>query len=98
MMALADAVPPLPSSTVTVTWTGPSCCPAVQRVDRLVALASVPEGAVHRYVRLSPSGSVAVAVSVQLRPTSTVAGSQTACTVGGRLGGASGGGGAAAGG
>ena len=41
-VTVAGAVPPLPSLTVTVTCTGPSCCGAVQTVWRSAGFASVP--------------------------------------------------------
>ena len=65
---------PLPSFTVTVTGTVPSCCGAVHNVCRSAGVASVPCGVVQRYVSMSPSGSLAVAVTVEFRPTSTVHG------------------------
>src|SRR5436190_14266911 len=101
MFTVSDAVPPLPSFTVTVTGTVPSCCGAVQSVCRSAGLASVPVGTVQRYVSVSPSGSRASAVQVELFPTSTVIGSHVAFTVGGRFcctGGAGGGGGGGGGG
>ena len=94
MVTLADAVPPRPSFTVTVTGTGPTTIGAVHGVCRLVGLVSEPELAVHRYARGSPSGSWASAETVETLPTSTVHGSHAARTVGGRL--AGGGGGTAA--
>src|SRR5207247_8293771 len=98
MFTVSDAVPPLPSFTVTVTGTVPSCCGAVHSVWRSAGFASVPLGVVHRYVSTSPSGSRASAVQVELFPTSTVIGSHVAFTVGGRFAGAGVGGGAAGGG
>src|SRR5207247_8733964 len=85
MLTVSDAVPPLPSFTVTVTGTVPSCIGAVHNDWRSEGFASVPVGAVHRYVRTSPSGSRASAVTVELLPSSTVHGSHYSLTVGGRL-------------
>src|SRR5437773_7830104 len=93
MVVDAFAVPPLPSSTVTVIWTGPGCCGAVHPLCRSVGFASVPLGAVHRYLSVSPSGSCASAVTVAFPPTWTEHGSQRALTVGGRLMAGGGGGG-----
>src|SRR5947207_1072892 len=98
MFTVSDARPPLPSSTVTVTGTGPSWFGAVHSVCRSAGEASEPVGAVQRYVSTSPSGSRASAVHVELFPTSTVIGSQVALTVGGRFCGAGAGGGAGGGG
>src|SRR5207247_9849541 len=98
LFTVSAAVPPLPSFTVTVTGTDPSCCGAVQSVCRSAGLASVPVGTVHRYVSGSPSGSCPVAVTVELLPISTVHGSHCARTVGGRFCGAGGGGGGGGGG
>src|SRR5262245_56944611 len=90
MFTVSDAVPPLPSFTVTVTGTVPSVFGAVHSVERSAGLASVPLGVVQRYVNVSPSGSCASAVTVELRPTSTVHGLHCARTVGGRFCGAGG--------
>src|SRR6185436_17555756 len=98
MLTVACAVPPLPSLTVTVTGTVPSCCGAVHSVDRSAGFASVPVGVAQRAVSVSPSGSCPVAVSVQLCPTWTLGGVQTAVTVGGGFGAAAGGGGGGGGG
>src|SRR5438477_6144159 len=98
ILTVSEAVPPLPSFTVTVTGTVPSCCGAVQSVCRSAGLASVPVGEVQRYVSTSPSGSRASAVSVELFPTSTVHGSHCAFTVGGRFCGAGAGAGGGGGG
>src|SRR6266581_4565832 len=83
---------------VTVTGTLPSCCGAVQIVDRSAGCASVPIGAVQRYVTAQLVESCAVAVTVELLPTSTEHGLQSAftvrlCTGAGRGGGGGGGGG-----
>ena len=48
IVTVSLAVPPLPSLTVTVNGTGPTCIGAVHGVCRLVGLASVPAGVVHR--------------------------------------------------
>src|SRR5438552_12842511 len=98
MFTVSEAVPPLPSFAVTVTGTDPSCCGAVHSVCRSAGFASVPVGAVHRYVSVSPSGSCPVAVTVELFPISTVHGSHCARTVGGRFCGGGGGGGSGGGG
>src|SRR5688500_7589218 len=87
IVTFALAVPPLPSETETVHCTGPSCIGAVHGVCRSAGFESLPAGQLHLYVSASPSGSVASAVSVDVRPTSTVQGSQRATTVGGRLSG-----------
>src|SRR5687767_8650994 len=81
---------PLPSSTVTVSGTAPTCIGAVHGVWRSAGFANVPVGALQRYRSVSPSGSCASAEAVSWRPTSTVQGSQRAFTVGGRLAGAGG--------
>src|SRR5213080_5375842 len=67
--------------TVTVTGTDPSCCPAVHSVERSEGCASVPLGADQRYVTAQPIESVAVAVTVELRPTSTEHGLHSAFTL-----------------
>src|ERR1700680_409057 len=87
--------------TVTVTGTLPSCPGAVQIVCRSAGCASVPLGAVHRYVTAHPIESCAVAVTVDVFPISTVQGSHAAFTVRvctGAGGGGGGGGGGAGGG
>ena len=82
MLTVSDAV--LLSDgqvTVTVTGTLPSCCGAVHRVTRSAGCASVPLGAVHRYVTAQLIESCTVAVTVDVWPTSTVHGSHAALTV-----------------
>src|SRR3954469_8848094 len=101
MLTVSDAV--LLSDgqvTVTVTGTGPGCCPAVHVVERSAGCARVPVGAVQRYVTGQLIESVTVAVTVDVLPTSTVHGSHAALTVklctgagGGAAGGGGGGGG-----
>ncbi len=82
MLTVSDAV--LLSDgqvTVTVTGTLPSCCGAVQIVERSDGCASVPPGAVQRYVTEQLIESVTVAVTVDVFPTSTVHGSHAALTL-----------------
>src|SRR3954447_23157357 len=67
--------------TVTVTGTLPSCCGAVHVVERSEGCASVPPGAVQRYVTAQLIESVTVAVTVDVLPTSTVHGSHAARTL-----------------
>src|SRR5262245_48793472 len=89
--------------TVTVTGTDPGWGGAVHSVWRWVGLANVPLGAVHRYVTAHMIESITVAVTVELCPTCTEHGLQSALTVsvcvgGGGVGGAGGGGGGGGGG
>src|SRR5712664_2115845 len=103
MFTVSDAVLlSLGHVTVTVTGTVPSCCGAVHSVDRSEGCASVPVGADHREVTAQLIESCTVAVTVELLPTSTVHGLQSAFTVsvcsGGRTGGGGGGGAGAGGG
>src|SRR5207245_11625641 len=79
--------------TVTVTGTLPSCCGAVHSVCRSAGCASVPVGAVHRYLTAHPIESCTVAVTVELFPTSTEHGLQSAFTVSVCCGAGAGGGG-----
>src|SRR4051812_38788621 len=88
--------------TVTVTGTGPSWFGAVHSVERSAGCASVPAGALQRYVTAQPIELCAVALTVELFPTSTEHGLHSAFTVrvcagagagGGGGGGAGGGGG-----
>src|SRR5437773_874720 len=82
MFTVSDAVLlSLGQVTVTVTGTVPSCIGAVHSVCRSAGFASVPVGAVHRYVTAQPIESSAVAVTVELLPTSTVHGLHCAFTV-----------------
>ena len=82
MLTVSDAVLlSVGQVTVTVTGTLPSCCGAVQSVARSAGCASVPLGAVQRYVTAQPIESCTVAVTVDVLPTSTVHGSQAALTV-----------------
>lgn len=90
IVVVSEAVPPRPSSTVTVTGTGPSADGAVQVLVIWSLGLSVPVGAAQRYVRGSPSGSFALAVTVDVSPGATSQGSHIASTVGGRLAGGSG--------
>ncbi len=103
MLTVSDAVLlSVGQVTVTVTGTLPSCCGAVQSVERSAGCASVPLGAVQRYVTAQLIESCTVAVTVEVLPTSTVHGSQAAftdrlCTgagiaAGGGVGGGGGGG------
>src|SRR5713101_1577628 len=102
MFTVSDAVLlSLGHVTVTVTGTAPSCIGAVQSVCRSAGFASVPVGAVHRYVSAHPIELWALAVTVELLPTSTVQGLQSAFTesvCSGARGGGRGGGGAGGGG
>jgi uncharacterized protein YkwD len=79
--------------TVTVTGTVPGCGGAVQIVERSAGCASVPVGALQRYVTAHPIESVATAVTVDVLPTSTVHGLHSAFTVSVCGGGGGGGGG-----
>src|SRR5258707_2764075 len=102
MLTVSDAV--LLSDghvTVTVTGTLPVWPGAVQSVERSAGCAIVPVGAVHRYVTAQLIESCTVAVTVELLPTSTEHGLQSAFTVRvccGTTGGGGGGGGAGGGG
>src|SRR5512138_2099218 len=98
IVTVSDAVPPLPSSTVTVAGTGPGSIGAVQSVWRSPGFCSDPVGVDHLYASWSPSGSCASAVTVELFPTSTEHGSQRAFTDGGPFCGGAGGGGGGGGG
>src|SRR5260221_14735681 len=102
MFTVSDAVLlSLGHVTVTVTGTLPSCCGAVHSVDRSDGCASVPVGADQRYVTAQLIESCTVAVTVELLPTSTEHGLQSAFTVRvctGATGGGAGGGGAGRGG
>src|SRR5471030_2078159 len=99
MLTVSDAVLlSVGHVTVTVTGTLPSCCDAVQIVDRSAGCASVPLGAVQRYVTEQLIESCTVAVTVDVLPTSTEHGSHAAltlrlCTGGGNGAGGGGGGG-----
>src|SRR4051812_16794249 len=85
--------------TVTVTGTVPGCCGAVHGVCRLVRSEKVPVGALQLYVTAQPIESIAVAVTVETCPGSTVHGLHWArtvrvcCAVGAAGAGAGGGGG-----
>src|SRR5437773_246579 len=82
MLTVSDAVLlSVGHVTVTVTGTLPSCCGAVHSVCRSAGCASVPIGAVHRYVTEQLVESCTVAVTVELLPTSTEHGLQSAFTV-----------------
>src|SRR6476660_4035223 len=85
--------------TVTVTGTVPGCCGAVHGVCRPVRSVNVPVGALQLYVTAHPIESIAVAVTVDTWPTSTVHGLHCARTVSVCCGaaGAGGGGGGAGG-
>src|SRR5262245_38285223 len=100
MFAVAVAVPPLPSSTVTVAGTVPSkSAGAVHRVAAVAGVENVPFGAVQRYVNVSPSGSRPCAVRPIDWPASTVhGGPHVMSTVGGRFAAGGGGGGGSVGG
>ena len=90
-VAVAEA--PRPSETRTRSSTGPIAAGAVQRaVAASVAPSKAPSDALHAYVRESPSGSDAVAVSCTAPPGTTVHGSHDADTLGLPFGGSSGGG------
>src|SRR5262245_11397901 len=97
-LTVAWALPPLPSSTVTVHVTGPSCWPPIHPVSGLPEFSNLPLGQDHRYVSLSPSGSCALAESVKRPPGSPRHGLHAAVTVGGRFAGGGGGGAGAGGG
>jgi hypothetical protein len=47
IVTLSLSVPPLPSATPTVTWTGPSCIGAVHGVWRSAGDVNLPAGALH---------------------------------------------------
>src|SRR4051794_14206692 len=85
--------------TVTVTGTVPGCCGAVHGVCRLVRSENVPVGALQLYVTAHPIESIAVAVTVETCPCSTVHGLHCArtvsvcCGAGAGVGGGGGGGG-----
>src|SRR5262249_56462945 len=102
MFTVSDAVLlSLGHVTVTVTGTVPSVCGAVHSVERSDGCASVPLGADQRYVTEQLIESCTVAVTVELRPTSTSHGLHSARTVRlctGAAGGGAGGGGAGGGG
>src|SRR3989442_13747684 len=66
--------------TVTVTGTVPVCIGAVHSVCRSAGFASVPVGALQRYVTAQPLESCAVAVTAEPLPTSTVHGLHCART------------------
>src|SRR6476660_3659050 len=88
--------------TVTVTGTVPGCCGAVHGVCRFVRSENVPVGALQLYVTAQPIESIAVAVTVETCPTSTVHGLHCArpvrlCVGAAATGGAGGGGGGAGG-
>src|SRR5690348_13151213 len=96
MLTVSDAVLlSLGQVTVTVTGTEPSCAGAVQSVSRWAGFASVPVGAVQRYVTAQPIELCTVAVTVELCPVSTVHGLHWALTLSvcSRAGGGGGGGG-----
>ena len=82
-VAVADAEAPRPSETRTPSPTRPGAAGAVQRaVAASVAPSKAPSAALHAYVRRSPSGSDAVAVSCTAPPGATRQGSQDADTLG----------------
>ena len=82
-VTVADAEPPCPSETRTRNRTGPVASGAVQRaVAASVPPRKTPSAALHAYVRSSPSGSDAVAVSRTSPPGTTVHGSHDADTLG----------------
>src|SRR5688572_10258439 len=97
MLTVSDAVLlSVGHVTVTVTGTVPSWFGAVHSVERSVAFANVPLGADQRYVTAQLIELVAVALTVELRPTSTEHGLHSALTASwcsGAGGGGSGGGG-----
>src|SRR4029079_2432913 len=67
--------------TVTVTGTVPGCCGAVHGVCRFVRSENVPFGAFELYVTAQQIEPIAVAVTVETCPTSTVHGLHCARTV-----------------
>src|SRR5689334_19441237 len=87
---------------VTVTGTVPGVFGAVHAVFCCAGLANEPVGALHSYVTTHPIESCAVAVSLEVPPTSTVHGLHCASTVSvccgaGAVTGGGGGGGSATG-